>query len=73
MYALASRISPVPWASESNPASLVAVEARSFFTWSGLMVGVREMISAAAPETTAAACEVPLPRNSASVTRPVDP
>jgi hypothetical protein len=37
------------------------------------MVGRCWMTSAAAPETAAAAWEVPLPRNSVSLTIPVEP
>jgi hypothetical protein len=36
----------------------------SFFTWSGVSVGRFCSMSAAAPDTTAAACDVPLPRKN---------
>ncbi len=41
----------------------------SAFTWSGVRSGRCWRSSAAAPETTAAACEVPLPRKNRSPTR----
>ena len=46
-----------------------AVPVRSAFTWSGVMSGRCWISSAAAPETTAAACEVPLPRKRRSPMR----
>src|SRR5687768_6367784 len=41
----------------------------SAFTWSGVRPGRCEMSSAAAPDTTAADCEVPLPRKNRSPMR----
>ena len=41
--------------------------------WSGVALGCACSTSATAPETTAAACEVPLPRSSRSVTPPESP
>ena len=52
---------PAPWAMASTPVIGVAVLVSSFLTWSGVRVGRCCSSSAAAPETTAAAWEVPLP------------
>lgn len=57
-----SRISPAPWAWLSKLASLTAFEAKKRLTRSGAIVGYFCRTRATAPETIAAACEVPLPR-----------
>jgi hypothetical protein len=55
------------------PLTLSAVDMRSCFTWFGVAFGCCEMISAAAPDTTAVACELPLPRMSRSLMTPSAP
>ena len=61
LNALFRLISPLPCALGSASGSEEAVDVRSFLTWSGLIPGRCCKISAAAPETTAAACEEPDP------------
>src|SRR3954451_24621383 len=68
--AAAARLTrPLPCAAVPTPGSRDAVPVSSAFTWSGVRSGRCERSSAAEPETTAAACEVPLPRNSRSPMR----
>ena len=62
---------PLPWATGSATGSGEAVSMSSFFTWSGVAEGCCCKISAAAPDTAAAACDVPLPRKNRVPTRPV--
>lgn len=72
---LAARMSIVPRPSETSSDSAGrsrAVERRTLFTWSGVKFGRSSSINAAAPETTAAACEVPLPRANLELTRPAE-
>ena len=56
-------IAPAPSQRSSSPSTLrgVAVEVRSSLTWLGVALGYLERMSAAAPETTAAAWLVPVP------------
>ena len=62
---------PAPSARSGAFGRRSAVSVRIAFTWSGLSHGRWSSKSAVAPETTAAACEVPLPRkNRESPTRP---
>ena len=53
---------PLPWACSSAAGSVVAVLVSSALTWSGVSDGRCWSSTAAAPDTTAAACDVPLPR-----------
>ena len=52
----------MPCAFERAPLILTVSLLRSFFTWSGAIDGYFSRTSAAAPDTTAAASDVPLPR-----------
>ena len=56
-------IEPRPWQS-AVPAIDRAVDLSRSLTPSGVMSGRWSMMSATAPETTAAACDVPLPLKS---------
>src|SRR6478672_13440656 len=67
--AAARSMRPCPCEETAASGSDRAVPVRSAFTWSGVSSGRCERSSAAAPETTAVACEVPLPRNSRSPMR----
>ena len=60
--AAAASTTPAPWSAVSVPASGRAVERSSALTWSGSRRGRAPTTSAAAPVTTAVACEVPEPR-----------
>jgi hypothetical protein len=53
---------PWPWPSASVVLSWTAVDRSSALTWSGVRVGRFYSSSATAPEVTAAAWLVPLPR-----------
>src|SRR3954470_5008240 len=66
-FARASR--PAPCCAVVARGTAVADPVRRALTWSGVSSGRCESSSAAAPETTAAACEVPLPRKSRSPMR----
>ena len=58
-------MTPWPWSLDARPKS-VAVAVSRFLISSGVSSGRCSRSSAAAPETTAADCEVPDPRNSRS-------
>src|SRR5215218_8984242 len=60
---------PAPCALVSATGSFCAVPTRSALTWSGDRLGRWSRSSAAAPETTAEACDVPLPLNRRSPRR----
>src|SRR3954468_7554103 len=60
---------PAPWASGPGPDSGSAEDLTIALTWSGVRSGRRSSSSATAPETTAAACDVPLPLNRSSPAR----
>src|SRR3954454_23202493 len=62
--------SPLPCETAATLGSLSAVVVSRRLTWSGVRVGRCERSSAAAPETAAAAWEVPLPRMKRSLTLP---
>jgi hypothetical protein len=53
---------PAPWAKRVWFGMGAAVEVSSSLTWSGVSVGRAARSRAAAPDATAAACEVPEPR-----------
>ena len=55
---------PLPWACSSAAGNVVAVPVSSALTWSGVIDGRCWSSSATAPDTTAAACDVPLPRKT---------
>jgi len=65
--------SPRPCACTLAAGSVRAVRISSALTWSGESHGRCSSISAAAPETTAAACDVPLPRKNRSANAAVSP
>src|SRR3954469_7511200 len=67
--AAARSIVPLPWAVASAFGSFRAVPVSRAFTWSGVRSGRCESSSAAAPEMTAAACDVPEPRKNRSPVR----
>ena len=67
--AFARSIRPLPCCGRGGAGDGRAVPVSSALTWSGVRSGRCEISSAAAPETTAAACEVPLPRKSRSPMR----
>ena len=67
--AATTSISPLPWALASAFGSERAEPISSALTWSGVRSGRCSRSSAAAPETTAADCEVPLPRKNRSPVR----
>src|SRR6266511_1752139 len=62
---------PLPWATGSARSNRWAPPVSSAFTWSGVMVGRCWTTRAAAPDTTAAAWEVPVPLKNRSATRAV--
>ncbi len=68
-FATARSTRPLPWATASALASGLAVPISSALTWSGVRPGRCCNSSAAAPETTAADCEVPEPRKNSSPVR----
>src|SRR3954470_5667007 len=61
---------PAPCCRAVARGRFLAVPMSRALTWSGVRSGRCEISSAAAPETTAVACEVPLPRNNRSPIRP---
>src|SRR5687768_16848042 len=61
LYAADRSRDPAPWASEDVFGTERADRRRMSLTWSEVRVGRCERRRAAAPETTAADCEVPLP------------
>ncbi len=60
---------PLPWHTFETPGTEKAESISSAFTSSGVACGLWSRIRAAAPATTAAAWEVPLPRKNRSPTR----